>query len=184
MNNNMNNNINNKKKVINRMMDVLKTAKISNEGYNSSHEPFFQNDENQGDFQLDFSVIEDVPEGLNRNIKLIYDILGNSKKEIYLKNWTIMSLENAMEVYKEYCNNGRKDVFDIGYVYLGMGHIGIISCDLNSHLLFYHRGGGSNGYDREDNFQNIIKNGPKNEQIYFTKWFYEDINNDPFLIFQ
>ena len=45
-NNNMNNNINNKKKVINRMMDVLKTAKISNEGYNSSHEPFFQNDEN------------------------------------------------------------------------------------------------------------------------------------------
>ena len=110
----MNNYIKNKTKVIHRIMDVLKSAKISNEGYDSCNEPFFQNDENKDDFQLDFSVIKNVPEGLNRNIKLIYDILGNSKKEIYLKNWTIMSLENAMEIYDEYCNNGRKDVFDIG----------------------------------------------------------------------
>ena len=172
------------KKIICRMMDVLKKSKVSRDDFNTSNQPFFKNDNQSSEFKIDFTVIENVPEGLNRNIKLMYDILGNSKKEIYINDWTIMSLENAMEIYSEYCNNVRKDVFDIGYIYLGMGHIGIVACDLNTHLLFYHRGGGSNGYDREGNFQSIIKNGPKKEQIYFTKWFYEDIKSDPFLIFK
>ena len=65
-----------------------------------------------------------------------------------------------------------------------MGHIGIVACDLNTHLLYYRRGG-SNGYDRRKNFQEkVIKMDPKEKQIYFTKWFYEDINADPFLIFE
>ena len=149
---NKNNKMNNKEKVICRIMDVLKKSKISGDNYNTSKQPFFLNDNQSSKFEIDFNVIENVPEGLNRNIKLIYDILGTSKKEIYINDWTIMSLENAMEVYNEYCEKGRKDVFDIGYIYLGMGHIGIIACDLNTHLLFYHRGGGSNGYDREYNF--------------------------------
>jgi len=180
----MNNQINNKKKVISRMMDVLKKSKVSSDDYNTSNQPFFLREDQSSEFKIDFNVIENVPEGLNRNVKLMYDILGTSKKEIYINNWTIMSLDQAMEVYNEYCKNGREDVFDIGYVYLGMGHIGIIACDLNTHLLYYHRGGGSNGYDREENFQEVIKNGPKEKQIYFTKWFYEDINADPFLIFE
>ena len=180
----MNNQINNKKKVISRMMDVLKESKVSSDDYNTSNQPFFLNEDQSSDFKIDFNVIENVPEGLNRNVKLMYDILGTSKKEIYINDWTIMSLDQAMEVYNEYCKNDRKDVFDIGYVYLGMGHIGIVACDLNTHLLYYHRGGGSNGYDREENFQEVIKNGPKEKQIYFTKWFYEDIKADPFLIFE
>ena len=180
----MNNKMNNKENVICRIMDVLKKSKVSSDDFNTSKQPFFLNDNQPSKFKIDFNVIENVPEGLNRNIKLIYDILGTSKKEIYINDWVIMSLEHAMEVYNEYCEKGRKDVFDIGYIYLGMGHIGIIACDLNTHLLFYHRGGGSNGYDREDNFQEVIKNGPKKIQIYFTKWFYDDIKVDPFLIFK
>ena len=164
----------NKKKVIERIMNVLKKGRISTEGYNSTQIPFFMNDNNETEFSIDFEAVENIPEGLNRNIKLIYDILGNSKKEIYLDKWTIMSLETAMEIYDEYCQNGQTNVFDIGYRYLGMGHIEIISCDLSTHLLFYHRGGGSNGYDSEDNFQDIIKNGSNGlNQKPFTEWFYK-----------
>ena len=152
----MNNQINNKKKVISRMMDVLKNQKyqVMIIIHQISH---FLKEDQSSEFKIDFNVIENVPEGLNRNVKLMYDILGTSKKEIYINDWTIMSLDQAMEVYNEYCKNGRKDVFDIGYVYLGMGHIGIVACDLNTHLLYYHRGGGSNGYDREEKFSRSDK---------------------------
>ena len=84
-----------------------------------------------------------------------------------------MSLKQCMERYNEFCKEGQKDVFDIGYRYMGLGHIEMISCDLKTHLLFYRPDGGSNGYDRYDNYQNILKNGPdKYEKFFFTKWFY------------
>ena len=94
----MNNQINNKKKVISRMMDVLKKSKVSSDDYNTSNQPFFLREDQSSEFKIDFNVIENVPEGLNRNVKLMYDILGTSKKEIYINDWTIMSLDQAMEV--------------------------------------------------------------------------------------
>jgi hypothetical protein len=55
-----------------------------------------------------------------------------------------------------------------------MGHIELVSCDLETHLLFYHRGGGSNGWDREANYNDIVKyQGKEYDQFYFTNWFYE-----------
>ena len=32
-----------------------------------------------------------------------------------------MSLEQTIENYKNFCSKGQKNVFDIGYRYLGMG---------------------------------------------------------------
>jgi hypothetical protein len=160
-------------KNIESIMNVLKTAKVSIDDYDSSKVPFFNNN-NKYDFEIGVQIDEKVPDGLNRNVKLIYDILGNSKKEIYINDWIIMSLENAMEIYDSYCNEGQKNVFDIGYYYLGMGHINIIACDLTTHLLFYHRGGGSNGYDRINSFNDIVQNGSNNtSQCYFKDWFYK-----------
>ena len=58
------------------------------------------------------------------------------------------------------------------------GYITVISCDLKTHLLFYRPDGGSNGYDRQDNYQNLIKNGSHNyQQFFFSKWFYNILNN-------
>ena len=36
---------------------------------------------------------------------------------------------------------------------MGMGHVEVVSCDLETHLLFYRPDGGSNSYDREANYQ-------------------------------
>jgi hypothetical protein len=52
-----------------------------------------------------------------------------------------------------------------------MGHIELLACDLDTKLLFLHKGGGSNGYEREFNEKNIIENGSKGyQQFSFDEW--------------
>jgi len=164
----------NQKKTIEKILSVLKNGSVSSSEYNSTKVPFFlQNKENN--FDIEFNKIEDIdiPLRLNRNIILIYKILGNSKKEIYLDEWTILSLEEALEQYKNYCNEGQSNVFNIGYRYMGLGHVEVISCDLESHLLFFRNDGGSNDFDRQYNYNDIIKNGAKpHKKFYFSDWFY------------
>ena len=67
----------------------------------------------------------------------------------------------------------------LAFRYLGMGHIEVISCDLNSHLLFKRYDGGSNGYDREDNYNKLIKDGSDTyDRFYFTDWFYNTMKDE------
>ena len=161
-----------KKETIEKMMTVLNKGYISNDDYNSANEAFFVQNKNNK-FIIDYNIIEGIPDSLNRNIITIYNILGSKNKELYLSEWTLMSINNALKRYDELCKLNRKDIFDIGYKYEGMGHITVLSCDLNSHLLFYRPDGGSNGYDREDNLNNLIKNGSSNyKKFFFTEWFY------------
>ena len=167
--------INNKTQIINKMLNALSKATISSNDYLSSNDPFFRNDNNVQPFQQYNNLFVDaqIPEGLNRNIKLLYEILGHQKKEIYYGTWTIMSLNQALERYKVICAKGQTNVFDIGYKYDGMGYINVLSCDLTSHLLFYRLDGGSNDYDREANLNDLIKKGSTPyEKICFSEWFY------------
>ena len=160
---------------VNKILTVLNKCKISKENHISSNLPFFSQDFNKVNFFANSNRLNryEIPDRLNRNIKLIFQLLGDGEKEIYIGEWTIMSLKECIERYKIFCENDQQDVFDIGYRYLGLGHIEMISCDLKTHLLFFRPDGGSNGYDRYDNFQNLIKNGSeKYEKFYFGKWFY------------
>jgi len=161
--------------LINKLLERLKTAYISSNDYVSSNEPFFRNDENAQPFQYynkEFTNVE-LPNGLNHNIKLLYELLGNQEREIYYGPWTIMSIEEALIRYKNLCKQGQTNVFSIGYKYGGMGYIDLISCDLTSHLLFYSVDGGSNDYDRHYNANNLVLNGssPYNK-FHFSDWFY------------
>jgi hypothetical protein len=164
-----------KQSEVNKIFEVLKTCAISSTDYVSSKEPFFKNDGASQPFQQ-FNMLfnnEQIPEGLNRNIKVIYQILGHQKKEIYYGQWTIMSLDEALERYKELVSQGQTNVFDIGYKYGGMGYIDVLSCDLTSHLLFYRVDGGSNDYDRLYNLNQVIKEGSQPyDKFYFSTWFY------------
>ena len=161
-----------KKETIEKMITVLNKGYISNDDYNSANEAFFVQNKNNK-FIIDYSTIEGLPDSLNRNIITIYNILGSKNKELYLSDWTLMSINNSLKRYHELCKLNRKDIFDIGYKYEGMGHITVLSCDLNSHLLFYRPDGGSNGYDRQDNLNNLIKDGSSNyKKFFFTEWFY------------
>jgi hypothetical protein len=164
-----------KQSEVNKIFEVLKTCAISSNDYVSSKESFFKNDSTSYPFQQ-FNMLfinAQIPEGLNRNIKVIYQLLGHQKKEIYYGQWTIMSLDEALERYKELVNQGQTNVFDIGYKYGGMGYIDVLSCDLTSHLLFYRLDGGSNDYDRLYNLNQLINEGSQPyDKFYFSTWFY------------
>ena len=164
-----------KQSEVNKIFEVLKTCAISSTDYVSSKEPFFKNDNSRQPFQQ-FNMLfnnEQIPEGLNKNIKVIYQILGHQKKEIYYGQWTIMSIDEALERYKELVSQGQTNVFDIGYKYGGMGYIDVLSCDLTSHLLFYRVDGGSNDYDRLYNLNQVINEGSRPyDKFYFSTWFY------------
>ena len=167
--------ITNKTAEIKKIFEVLKTCAVSSNDYVSSNEPFFKNDSASQPFQQ-FNMLfinAQIPEGLNRNIKVIYDLLGHQKKEIYYGPWTIMSVDEALQRYKELTRQGQSNVFDIGYKYGGMGYIDVLSCDLTSHLLFYRVDGGSNGYDRLYNLNQLVKEGSRPyDKFYFSTWFY------------
>ena len=167
--------ISKKNRLINKILRVLNKSKISDEQHRSSDLPFFAQSQQLINFNFGFKNISsyNIPNSLNRNIRLIFEIFGEPKREIYIGEWTIMTLEECMDRYKDFCNNGQKNVFDIAYRYMGMGYIEVISCDLNTHLLFKRQDGGSNGYDRHYNYQDVIKNGSKNhEKFFFSQWFY------------
>lgn len=152
---------------------VLEKANVSSEGYNSMDVGFFARDSEQKLFVIDFKDIQPLPKGINCNVKSIYEILGNMETELYIGEWTIMNIERALEIYEEYKKNGRTNVYDFGFRYMGMGHIEIVSCNLDDYSIFFHPGGGSNGYDREDNFQKIVNGGPDNyPKVSFDEWFY------------
>ena len=167
---------------IQKIINVLQKSKLSENNYNSIKVPFFkQNDIYNFNISNNSNNIneEKLPKKLNNNIKLIYKILNNPDKEIYLNEWTIISMNNALNIYDDYCKNGQKNVFDIGYKYEGMGHVSVISCDLNSNLLFLRPDGGSNGYDRQSNFENLIKNGSNSyNKFYFSNWFFKIYENN------
>ena len=167
--------MNKKQSEIKKIFEVLKYCAISSNDYVSSQKPFFNNDSTSQPFQQ-FNMLftnAQIPEGLNRNIKVIYELLGHQKKEIYYGPWTIMSVDEALQRYKELTRRGQTNVFDIGYKYGGMGYIEMLSCDLTSHLLFYRVDGGSNDYDRLYNLNKLIKEGSHPyDKFYFSTWFY------------
>jgi hypothetical protein len=161
--------------LINKLSDKLESALISSNDYRSSSQPFFRNDDNAQPFQQynNLFIGAQLPEGLNHNIKLLYELLGHQKKEIYYGPWTIMSVEEALERYKGLCRQGQTNVFSIGYKYAGMGYIDLLNCDLTSHLLFYSIDGGSNGYTRCTNANNLAKYGATHyDKFHFSDWFY------------
>ena len=165
----MNPHISYKTRQVSNVLEFLKEAKVSSPGYESTQIPFFLKN-NMKNFDLGYESIPELPEGLNRNIKLMYKIISNPNIEVYIRDWTIMSLKRALEIYNDYKNNKLIKVFDIGYMYIGMGHIKVITCDLDNHLLFYRIDGGADGHARDYHRKLILNYNKKN----YTHMFFTD----------
>ena len=174
--NKMEKHLSEKRKQILSVQELLMNSKLSDENYDSTIEPFFMKRGNN-DYIMNYKDLPELPEALNRHIKIFYTLLGNPDVEVYIGDYTFMNLTKCLKNYNEYCLNQQTSVFDIAYRYEGMGHITVISCDLNNHLLFERRDGGSNGYDREDNYQDLLKykTGSK-KYFYFIQFKHRCLN--------
>ena len=157
------------------LLDILNGASMSGENYDSTKMPFFMSGDT-ADFQQGHKELPELPPGLNRNFRYLYQIIGNPDVEVNLTDrngceWTIMSLTRALEIYEEYKKAGQGRVFDFAYRYMGMGHIEIVACDTQTHNLFCHRAGGSNGWDREYHFKETVKFTGTEKEFFFLNWF-------------
>ena len=151
---------------IERFLELITFLKkygyLSKSNYSSKDNATFSFDDDKEKFDIRESVIDfrdyflQIPKDLNDNIIMIYRLIGNYDIELYLDDWCFMSLKTCLNKYQYYLSRNQDKLFDIAYKYNGMGHVKVLSCDLQNHLLFYRDDGGSNDYDRELNLEQAI----------------------------
>ena len=145
---------------------------MSTTEYDSTTKGFFAQDEGSKPFEIGFKDIPEMPEGLNNNIQRMYKIIGDPDKEVYIGYWTIMSLNQVLDRFKNLKDKKQERVFDIALRYAGMGHVDILSCDLQTHKLFMRHDGGANGWERQANRESLLTLDPTTlNQMFFHEWF-------------
>jgi hypothetical protein len=151
---------------IERLLNIISLLKqrgfLSRVNYSSINNATFAFDEEKEKFDISDAVtdfqdyFDKIPKDLNDNIIMIYRLIGDHNKELYLDDWCFMPLKDAINRHQYYLSKNQDKLFDIAYKYDGMGHIRVLSCDLQNHLLFYRGDGGSNDYEREFNLNQAI----------------------------
>ena len=58
-------------------------------------------------------------------MKLFYSLIGNPDVGC-IWDWTFAGLNKCLEIYKDYCDNDPKSLFDIEHIYAGMGHLNLL----------------------------------------------------------
>ena len=79
------------------IQNFLKDSMMSSEHYDSTQVPFFSKDSESKDYEMDYQSIVDIPTSLNQSIQMMYRIIGNPTIEVYKGDWTIMSLNKAIQ---------------------------------------------------------------------------------------
>ena len=115
---------------------------------------------------------------LPNEIKNFYKKIGTTMQEIYIKEWTFFSIENIIKMVENYKKNNIETI-DFAYKYLGMGHVKVAFYDTRYKTIFYRNDGGSNGYDRNNNYINLKNFNNSNNSSNVNK--YIGITFDTFL---
>ena len=125
-------------------------------------------------------------------LKNMYKIISNPNIEYYFGEWILMSLKKLKDRVDLMLQEGNLSVIDFGMRYCGMGHCVICSYDSTDGKIFFRRDGGSNGYERVDNWNFIKSYKPEYEKKHnFSIWLnkvkneYETASNEqPWLYLQ
>ena len=104
---------------------------------------------------------------LPNEIKDFYKEIGTTLQEIYIKEWTFFSIQNIIKMIENYKKDNIETI-DFAYKYLGMGHVKVAFYDTRYQTIFYRNDGGSNGYDRNDNYNNLVNFNNTNSLNKYT----------------
>ena len=159
--------------------------KYGYDDYDSTMAPFFRQAPNNDLSQNNSTSILE-----NENIDIINDfkLLGLPKnindffinnqafnKEIYINNITFISIKKIINLVKTYKQDSINNIIDLGFIYDGMGWIKVIYYNTKFNKLFFRMDGGSNDYDRLENYNNL-KNISKIDIINKINSHYYDFN--------
>ena len=113
---------------------------------------------------------------LSEELKQLYHTICAQDKECVINDWCILSLNDVCsdyELMREYTDN---KIIDFARLYIGMGHYYMCAYDSNTYSYFVRRDGGSNGYDREINF-NFFCNYIRQKDKHFDFQYLVDTFN-------
>ncbi len=138
---------------------------FSPRNHDSTLQPFFlpsvDNDTNQN-----ISVIEDnnlllaiefKELNLEKSITDFYLTNEAFNREMYKLDWTFFSITKILELVKHYTSHNINNIVDLGFIYHGMGHIKVVYYNKLTEKIHFRMDGGSNNYDRMDNFNELKK---------------------------
>lgn len=167
-------------------------VKYSHKNYDSTMAPFFRNNLNNDDNNSN-SITEVNNLDIIEKFKLLFlpreiiDFYIDHQlydKELYYKNVTILPINKILELQEQYNNDGINNIVDIGYIYAGMGWIKVFYYHKNFDKLFIRNDGGSNCYDRLENYNNLkkISNYKIIDEMENGPYNFIDLFSDNFLI--
>ena len=140
------------------------SIKYSKVDHDSKCEPFFNKIIDSSNIDISLNNIVDI-ENLDKfkNIKMQNEITeffikhGKINRELYIENFTFFSIKKILDIIEYYKKNDILNIIDLGYTYIGMGWVNVAFYNLNSKKIYIRKDGGSNYWDREDNFNRLKK---------------------------
>ncbi len=108
-----------KTKQVELIIELLKNAKMSRMGYDSTQEPFFKKDK-KDEFIMNHKNLPKIPESLNRHIKVMYELIGDPNIEVYIGEWTILSLIKSSRLFENEINSATKNTIIIIQIEIGV----------------------------------------------------------------
>ena len=146
-------------------MNILKKCTFSTLQTNTVNAPFFNPDiddnatvDRMSMSTKDNSVITEIANKLRLPPALtrIYELLDSDEREFTYHNFTfftINEMKRRQDIFEKHIMQSA--ICDLATAYLGMGHIIVLSWDRVNNAFFLRLDGGSNDYDRKDNWDFI-----------------------------
>jgi len=114
--------------------------------------------------------------GFPKELLDIYKFVGQINIECNFDCWILKSLEGLNERLDIYLTENQHFVVDFAIRYMGMGHIIVAAFDPRDGRIFYRGDGGSNGWDRAENWNTVKSLNPRPDQKFeFSHWKQEVI---------
>lgn len=151
------------------LAEIMPKCKISKESNQVLSNPFFTANPSDISILDHLNSSETSPELTQVETKLrqlelletplgkLYLLLGQTDLDFVYHHTTCLSLDEISKRYQVYCDNGQTDLLDIGITYHGMGHVNVLTYSRSEQTFFFRMDGGSNGYDREDNWKYVLQ---------------------------
>lgn len=86
----------------------------------------------------------------------MYLILDSNQREFTYNIFHFFSINEIIERNKVHVKNNQTNICDLACSYYGMGHIIVLSWNSKQNAFIFRRDGGSNDYDRLENYNFII----------------------------
>jgi len=145
-------------------MNILKKCSFSKLNTNSVDAPFFNPDiddettiERMSMSMKDNATVTKIANRIHLppTLTRIYELLDSYKREFTYHNFTFFAINELKRRLELFEDDLQYNICDIATAYHGMGHIIVLSWDRINNAFFLRRDGGSNDYDRKDNWDFI-----------------------------